>query len=96
MKKLNDQEIKDRMKEIDKAWELKGHFIQRTFQFKDFIQAFSFMTSVAFIAEKANHHPNWENVYNTVKIALHTHDANGLTEKDFQFAKQADELFKNQ
>ena len=83
MIKLIEQEIQDRMKDIDSVWVLKGKFIHREVLFKDFIQAFSFMTSVALIAEKSDHHPNWKNVYNKVSIALNTHDADGLTDKDF-------------
>jgi 4a-hydroxytetrahydrobiopterin dehydratase len=95
MTKLNEQEIQDRMKNIDSVWLLKGKFIHREILFKDFIQAFSFMTSVAIIAEKSNHHPNWKNVYNKVNIALNTHDADGLTDKDFQLARDIDQILKN-
>jgi len=95
MIKLNEQEIQDRMKDIDSVWLLKGKFIHREILFKDFIQAFSFMTSVAIIAEKSNHHPNWKNVYNKVNIALNTHDADGLTDKDFRLAREIDQILKN-
>jgi 4a-hydroxytetrahydrobiopterin dehydratase len=95
MTKLNEQEIQDRMKKIDSVWLLKGKFIHREILFKDFIQAFSFMTSVAIIAEKSNHHPNWKNVYNKVNIALNSHDADGLTDKDFQLARDIDQILKN-
>jgi 4a-hydroxytetrahydrobiopterin dehydratase len=94
MTNLNKQEIQDSMKEIDISWVLKGKFIHREIIFKDFIQAFSFMTSVAIIAEKAGHHPNWKNVYNKVTIALNTHDLDGLTNKDFQLAKGIDQILK--
>ncbi len=95
MEKLNEQKIQISMNSIDTAWILKGKFIHREILFKDFIEAFSFMTSVALVAEKSDHHPNWENVYNKVKIALNTHDANGLTDKDFDLAKKIDEILKN-
>jgi 4a-hydroxytetrahydrobiopterin dehydratase len=95
MIKLNKQEVKDKMKDIDGVWFLKGKFIHREILFKDFIQAFSFMTSVAIIAEKSNHHPNWKNVYNKVNIALNTHDADGLTDKDFRLASEIDQILKN-
>lgn len=94
MSKLNDQEIKDEMKSIESYWVLKGKAIQSEFVFKDFIQAFSFMTAVAFHAEKTNHHPNWENGYNKVTIALNSHDVDGLTVKDFQLAKKIDLVLK--
>jgi len=95
MSNLNKQEIQDRMKEIDVLWVLKGKFILREFIFKDFVAAFSFMRSVAIIAEKSGHHPNWKNVYNKVNIALNTHDADGLTSKDFKLAKSIDQVLKN-
>ena len=95
MIKLNEQEIQVRMKNIDIAWVLKGKFIYREVICKDFIQTFSFMTSVAFIAEKSNHHPNWKNIYNKVDITLNTHDADGLTDKDFNLAREIDQILKN-
>jgi 4a-hydroxytetrahydrobiopterin dehydratase len=60
--------------------------IMREFEFGDFVAAFSFMTAVAILAEKANHHPEWSNVYNKVSILLTTHDAGGLTPKDTDLA----------
>ena len=94
MKKMNKIEISESMAEIESNWVLKGKFIHREILFKDFIQAFSFMTSVALIAEKLNHHPNWKNVYNKVNVALNTHDADGLTKKDFELAKEIDRLLQ--
>lgn len=66
------------------GWELEegGKAVNRTFKFADFQDAFAFMTSVAFEAEKRDHHPEWFNVYNRVEVRLTTHDAGGLTEKD--------------
>jgi 4a-hydroxytetrahydrobiopterin dehydratase len=76
------------------GWELKAQGKQskicRTFKFADFTAAFSFMAAVAIEAEKMNHHPEWSNVYATVEIALTTHDAGGLTEKDFTLAERID------
>ena len=64
-------------------WTEKNHRLTATFNFRDFIQAFTFMTEVAFLAEKMNHHPDWQNVWNRVEIRLCTHDAgNIVTEKD--------------
>ena len=94
MKKLSEQEIKERMKEMDTSWLVKGKFLHREFLFKDFVEAFSFMTSVALVAEKSAHHPNWKNAYNKVTIDLSTHDAGGITTKDFELAKAIDKLFK--
>lgn len=75
-------------------WNEKDNQLQATFKFKDFAEAFSFMTEVAFHAEKMNHHPNWTNVWNTVEIILNTHDAgNTVTEKDHQLAKAIDKVY---
>ncbi len=66
--------------------------IQKTFTFKNFNQAFSFMTRVAMEAEKANHHPEWFNVYNRVEILLTTHDAGGLSQRDIDLASAIDAI----
>jgi 4a-hydroxytetrahydrobiopterin dehydratase len=69
-------------------WIEKDNALQQVFKFKNFTQAFAFMTEVAFAAEKMNHHPNWSNVYHTVDIRLNTHDAgNIVTDKDHKLAK---------
>jgi 4a-hydroxytetrahydrobiopterin dehydratase len=75
-------------------WKEDNNQLQASFQFKNFIEAFSFMTEVAFLAEKMNHHPSWHNVYNRVEIALSTHDAgNIVTDKDRQLAQAIDQVF---
>lgn len=94
MKKLNQHEIQVRMSEIDSAWVIRGKFICCELVFKNFIEAFSFMTAVALVAEKSAHHPNWENAYNKVTISLSTHDADGITEKDFDLAIAIDKIWK--
>jgi 4a-hydroxytetrahydrobiopterin dehydratase len=66
--------------------------IVRRFLFVDFAQAFGFMTSVAIVAEKMDHHPEWSNVYNRVDILLTTHDANGLSERDARLAEAIEAL----
>lgn len=69
----------------------------RSFEFKDFVEAFTFMTKVAFAAEKMGHHPNWSNAYNKVDILLFTHDANNsITEKDVKLSKEIDKIFKKE
>jgi 4a-hydroxytetrahydrobiopterin dehydratase len=78
-----------------KGWELKENSIYREFNFKNFVEAFSFMTRVALEAEKLNHHPDWKNVYNRVAITLSTHDAGGITELDFKLAGTIDKLFEH-
>ena len=66
--------------------------IERSFQFRDFSEAWGFMNRVALLAESQNHHPEWSNVWNTVRITLSTHDAGGLTDKDVTLAKAIDKL----
>jgi 4a-hydroxytetrahydrobiopterin dehydratase len=66
--------------------------LTRTFSFTDFVEAFGFMTRVAILAEKADHHPEWSNVYNRVEILLTTHDAGGLSQRDIDLAKAIDAL----
>jgi 4a-hydroxytetrahydrobiopterin dehydratase len=78
-----------------KGWELKEKEIRKTITFKNFTQAFGFMTCIAIEAEKLNHHPNWKNSYNKVVISLSTHDAGGLTELDFKLAKTIDKILEN-
>lgn len=74
-------------------WKEENNKLVKTFIFKNFVEAFGFMTRVAIIAEKMNHHPNWTNVYNTVSFELNTHDAgNVVTEKDRKLAAAIDEL----
>ncbi|MBP7844875.1 MAG: 4a-hydroxytetrahydrobiopterin dehydratase [Proteobacteria bacterium] len=84
-KKLSDSDIKDKLKKL-KSWKYQNNKLSREFTFKNFVEAFSFMTAVALEAEKIDHHPDWENVYNRVVINLNTHDAGGITEKDFKLA----------
>jgi 4a-hydroxytetrahydrobiopterin dehydratase len=74
-------------------WEKTNDKLYRKFQFKDFSEAFAFMTRVAIEAEKMNHHPEWKNVWNTVEIWLSTHDAGDIvTEKDEKLSKKIDAL----
>ncbi|MCC6727577.1 MAG: 4a-hydroxytetrahydrobiopterin dehydratase [Saprospiraceae bacterium] len=74
-------------------WTEKDNCLQASFKFKDFSQAFAFMTEVAFQAEKLNHHPDWSNVWNTVHFKLNTHDAGGtVTERDWELAKAIDKI----
>lgn len=66
--------------------------IEKEFVFKNFVEAFGWMTQAALVAEKLNHHPEWFNVYKTVKVTLSTHDADGLTELDVKLAKHMDAM----
>lgn len=74
-------------------WKEENNKLVRTFEFDDFVEAFGFMSKVAIVAEKMNHHPNWSNVYNKVTIELTTHDAgNVVTNNDRDLAKAIDKL----
>ena len=76
-------------------WKEENNKLKQTFEFKDFSEAFAFMTRVALIAEKQNHHPWWSNVYNKVEMELNTHDAGDIvTEKDWKLAKAIDKLIE--
>jgi 4a-hydroxytetrahydrobiopterin dehydratase len=75
------------------TWKEENNKLSKTFVFKDFCSAFAFMTRVAFIAEKHDHHPDWTNVYNRVEIHLNTHDAGGIvTDKDRKLAEEIDKI----
>jgi 4a-hydroxytetrahydrobiopterin dehydratase len=74
-------------------WKEENNCLIRTFEFKNFSEAFGFMTRVAIEAEKLNHHPNWSNVWNKVEIKLNTHDAGDIvTDKDHKLAERIDSL----
>lgn len=93
--KLDDAERKAALAELqDSGWALVDgrDAIKKTFQFKNFVQAFGWMAQVAIWAEKLNHHPEWFNVYKTVEVTLSTHDAGGLTELDIKLARKMDTL----
>ena len=68
--------------------------ILRSFEFADFAEAFAFMTQVALVAERSHHHPEWSNVYNRVDIRLTTHDVGGLSQRDIDLARYADQAFE--
>ena len=89
---LRDEELKELVVKIP-GWEINKKQIQREFQFSDFIEAFSFITKIALISEKYNHHPNWENVYSKVIIRLSTHDLGGITNLDQILASEINKVF---
>ena len=93
MAKLTAEEREAALKQLAGwAWDPERDRINRSFRFKDFSEAFAFMTRVALLAEKADHHPDWSNVWNRVDIALTTHDAGGLTRRDIDLAAAIDAL----
>lgn len=74
------------------AWRIQDDKLYREFKCADFVAAFGFMTQVAMLAERANHHPEWFNVYNKVAISLTTHEAGGISERDFKLAQAISKL----
>ena len=90
---LQDEELKELIAKIPE-WEIKETQIEREFNFTNFIDAFSFMTKVALVCEKFNHHPNWENVYSKVTVKLSTHDLGGISSLDQTLAFEINKIFE--
>ena len=90
---LQTEELNDLVAKIP-GWEIVQNHIEREFNFGNFIEAFSFMTKIALICEKNNHHPNWENVYSKVIIKLKTHDLGGITNLDQTIASEINDIFE--
>jgi 4a-hydroxytetrahydrobiopterin dehydratase len=88
---MPNDEIDRRLAALD-GWGREGARLRRHFQFADFISAFGWMTSVALVAEKLDHHPDWTNIYNRVEVTLWTHDAGGITQRDFDLAEAMNRL----
>lgn len=91
MEALNTSEIEKGLQELE-GWEYNENALETTFEFQNFKEAFTLMTRIAFECEALNHHPDWTNVYNRLHIRLSTHDAGGVTEKDFKLARLIEEL----
>lgn len=91
MSKLSEGDIQKKLKDLD-GWEYKEDAIHTSFEFENFKEAFSVMVRIAFEAEAQQHHPEWSNVYNQLTISLSTHDAGGVTEKDFKLAQTIEEI----
>lgn len=89
--KLDDEAITRELGTLG-TWKRDGDKLFREYQFADFVAAFSFMTAAALVAEKLDHHPEWFNVYRTVRVHLGTHDAGGITALDFELARAMDKL----
>lgn len=79
---------------LDNGWTLEpdGKAVTKTFQFRNFVEAFGWMTRAALVAEKMNHHPEWTNVYRTVEVRLTSHDTGGLSARDVALAEKMDNL----
>ena len=91
MTKLSEQQISGELGKLH-GWSVVNGNLHRVFEFKDFSQAFAFMTRVALAAEKMDHHPDWSNGYNKVTVDLSTHSAGGLTKNDFDLAGKIQEI----
>ncbi len=89
--KLTPEALEVRLGRLD-GWTIKNGKLHKDYAFESFVHAFSFMTGVALAAEAMNHHPEWFNVYNRVAIDLTTHDAGGISHKDFELAAKTDAL----
>jgi len=90
-RKLTDDELQGLMTRIP-DWRIEDGKLHREFKFGDFVRAFGFMASVAVIAERMNHHPEWFNVYNRVVVDLATHDVGGISSADVELASKMDDL----
>lgn len=87
IEKLSESQIKERLQRLPR-WSLRDGKLHREYAFADFAEAFGFMARCALVAEKSDHHPEWFNVYSKVVVDLATHDAGGITERDFALAEQ--------
>ncbi len=83
-----EQRLVELNQNVNNPWQIVDGKLHQEFEFPDFITAFGFMTRVAILAEKANHHPEWSNVYGKVVIDLVSHDVGGLSERDFKLAQR--------
>ena len=94
MRALTAEQIKERLIPHP-SWRLEDVWLARDLKFADFEAAWQFMSHVADCAEQQDHHPNWYNVFSTVQIRLSSHDANGITERDFALAESIDQYLTN-
>ncbi|MBE9010480.1 4a-hydroxytetrahydrobiopterin dehydratase [Pseudanabaenaceae cyanobacterium LEGE 13415] len=91
MSPLSLQELETELKQLD-GWTIENGKLHRQYKFPSFVEAFGFMSSLALVSEAMGHHPEWFNVYNRVTIDLTTHDAGGITAKDIDWARKANQL----
>ena len=89
---LLEQNQLDYFLEKNPSWIIDNKTIKKEFKFENFIEAFGFMSKVALLSEKIDHHPDWQNIYNKVKINLTTHDKGGITTNDIKLAESIDKL----
>ncbi len=96
IEKLSPETISEKLNELNQnlsePWSVKDGSLHKVFNFSGFVSAFGFMTQAAIHAEKMNHHPEWFNVYNQVRVDLSTHEADGITERDFHLASKMEDI----
>ena len=99
VEKYTEIEINEKLALLNQTakapWQIKNHKLHIELKFKNFIEAFSFMTQLAMHAEKTNHHPEWFNVYNKVEIDLTTHEVGGISSRDIELASIINQLIKS-
>lgn len=88
---MSDVEVEVALTKLP-SWKVAGGKLHREFKFTDFVHAFGFMTKAAIVAEALHHHPEWSNAYNVVRIDLRTHDLNGISNKDIEYAQRLEAL----
>lgn len=93
IQKYNESEILESLTAFP-SWKFENEFLTKTFVFKDFIEAFGFMSRVALISEVLQHHPDWSNIYNKVILKLNTHDVHGISNLDFIFIEKVEKLLE--
>ena len=92
MVSLIEQNQLDYFRKKNPSWIIENKTIKKEFKFNNFVEAFGFMSKVALLSERMDHHPNWQNTYNKVKIELTTHDQGGITNNDLDLAESIDKL----
>ena len=91
--RITESQLKDVMADLP-DWEVREDKLYRQFKFGNFVEAFGFMSEVALLAEKLDHHPDWSNSFNRVDVSLTTHDLGGISMRDITLAKQIDDCYK--
>jgi 4a-hydroxytetrahydrobiopterin dehydratase len=91
VQKATELEIEEALAELG-SWTVERGKLHREYRFRDFLQAFGFMAQVALLAERSSHHPEWSNVYNRVLVDLTTHEAQGITQKDLDLAREMERI----
>jgi len=95
MSKLTKQDIENRLEQLEE-WDFFDNAIHTEYEFENFKDCFSAMSRIAFECEALNHHPDWSNTYNVLRISLSTHDADGVTEKDFKLAQAIESIVEEE